>query len=75
MLVVEGAPRDERGGIVVAPDAHAPSRELREGRRLVLDLIASARRLKMAVRGWVAEEHLVRMLRKVRARPAHVPGR
>ncbi|HEX8702286.1 MAG TPA: hypothetical protein VF815_25865 [Myxococcaceae bacterium] len=31
----------------------------------VLDLIASARRLKMAVRGWVAEEHLVRKLLRV----------
>jgi hypothetical protein len=31
----------------------------------VLDLIASARRLKMAVRGWVAEEHLVRRLQTV----------
>jgi hypothetical protein len=31
----------------------------------VLDLIASARRLKMAVRGWVAEEHLVRQLATV----------
>lgn len=31
----------------------------------VLDLIASARRLKMAVRGWVAEEHLVRQLAQV----------
>ncbi|MBL4845372.1 MAG: hypothetical protein JKY65_07600 [Planctomycetes bacterium] len=31
----------------------------------VLDLIQSARRLKMAVRGYVAEEHLVRSLRIV----------
>jgi hypothetical protein len=31
----------------------------------VLDLIAKTRRLKMAVRGWVAEEHLVRTLRKI----------
>lgn len=31
----------------------------------VLDLIASAPRLKMAVRGWVAEEHLVRALRQL----------
>jgi hypothetical protein len=34
--------------------------------RAVLDLIASARRLKMAVRGWVAEEHLVKRLAEVR---------
>jgi hypothetical protein len=31
----------------------------------VLDLIANARRLKMAVRGWVAEEYLVRHLRSI----------
>lgn len=31
----------------------------------VLDLIAGARRLKMAVRGWVAEEHLVRTLKGI----------
>ena len=31
----------------------------------ILDLIAGARRLKMAVRGWVAEEHLQRSLSKV----------
>ena len=31
----------------------------------VFDLIANARRLKMAVRGWVAEEHLVRVLKQI----------
>jgi hypothetical protein len=31
----------------------------------VLDLIAGASRLKMAVRGWVAEQHLVERLRQV----------
>lgn len=31
----------------------------------ILDLIAGARRLKMAVRGWVAEEHLRSVLAKV----------
>jgi hypothetical protein len=31
----------------------------------ILDLIADASRLKMAVRGWVAEEHLVEQLRTV----------
>lgn len=34
--------------------------ELKEGE--LLDLIAQTARLKMAVRGWVAEEHLVRQL-------------
>ncbi|MEW5852486.1 MAG: hypothetical protein AB2A00_27110 [Myxococcota bacterium] len=37
--------------------------ELREAE--VLDLIAQTRRLKMAVRGWVAEEHLLRRLKAV----------
>src|SRR5262249_37067542 len=31
----------------------------------ILDVIASARRLRMAVRGWVAETHLERELRKL----------
>lgn len=42
---------------------HALAREFELSETEVLDLIASARRLKMAVRGWVAEEHLVRELR------------
>lgn len=41
---------------------HALSRELDLSEREVLDLIAGARRLKMAVRGWVAELHLRRQL-------------
>ncbi|MFY0527661.1 hypothetical protein ACN28I_32445 [Archangium gephyra] len=44
---------------------HALAREFELGESQVLDLIASARRLKMAVRGWVAEEHLVGKLRQV----------
>lgn len=44
---------------------HALSEELELRPEEVLDLISSARRLKMAVRGWVAEEHLVRRLRAV----------
>lgn len=44
---------------------HALAREFEMADHEVLDLIASARRLKMAVRGWVAEEHLVRVLRDV----------
>lgn len=49
-----------------APKAvHALARELEMEESEVLDLIASARRLKMAVRGWVAEEHLVRTLDRV----------
>ena len=44
---------------------HELAREFEMTTDQVLDLIASARRLKMAVRGWVAEEHLVRTLTKV----------
>lgn len=53
--------------IVIPPAAtmHALVREFEMSETEVLDLIASARRLKMAVRGWVAEEHLVRVLGSV----------
>jgi hypothetical protein len=44
---------------------HGLAREFEMTETEVLDLIAGARRLKMAVRGWVAEEHLVRTLRTV----------
>jgi len=44
---------------------HALSREFDLSEREVLDLIAGARRLKMAVRGWVAELHLRRQLTTV----------
>lgn len=50
---------------VAADRLHALTREFALSEAEVLDLIANARRLKMAVRGWVAEEHLVRMLRTV----------
>lgn len=52
----------------VAPGAarlHELAREFEMDEKEVLDLIGRARRLKMAVRGWVAEEHLVRNLRRV----------
>jgi hypothetical protein len=59
-----------RGAAVVAPEVpavtlHALAREFELSERDVLDLIAGARRLKMAVRGWVAEHHLVQSLRGV----------
>jgi hypothetical protein len=41
---------------------HALAHEFQLSESEVLDLIANARRLKMAVRGWVAELHLVRAL-------------
>ena len=47
------------------PAVHELSLEFQMTEAEVLDLIASARRLKMAVRGWVAEEQLVRVLQKV----------
>lgn len=51
---------------VPEPEAvHELAREFEMTTDQVLDLIASARRLKMAVRGWVAEEHLVRTLTKI----------
>jgi len=50
-----------------APRLHALVKEFALTESEVFDLIANARRLKMAVRGWVAELHLVRLLQ-------HVPG-
>lgn len=44
---------------------HALAREFELSEAEVLDLIANARRLKMAVRGWVAETHLVSQLQRV----------
>lgn len=43
---------------------HPLTQELELSSADILDLIASARRLKMAVRGWVAERHLVDVLAK-----------
>lgn len=44
---------------------HQLARELEMSETAILDLISEARRLKMAVRGWVAEQHLVEQLRHV----------
>ena len=44
---------------------HTLATELRLSGEAVLDLIQGARRLKMAVRGWVAEHHLERLLQGV----------
>lgn len=44
---------------------HPLLREFQLGANEVLELISGARRLKMAVRGWVAEEHLRETLSKV----------
>jgi len=53
------------GAIPAPAHLHALALEFQLSETEVLNLIASARRLKMAVRGWVAEEHLVRKLRGV----------
>jgi hypothetical protein len=56
------------GGTSVAPESayvHQLAREFEMSESAVLDLIAGASRLKMAVRGWVAEQHLVERLRQV----------
>jgi hypothetical protein len=47
------------------PPSHPLIDELELGPDEIMDLIESAPRLKMAVRGWVAEEHLVRRLGEV----------
>jgi hypothetical protein len=44
------------------PTVHTLSKEFELTETEVLDLIESAHRLKVAVRGWVAEEHLFRQL-------------
>ena len=71
-LLVRPARGIHAGEVLPAPFLPSPERlhalchEFEMSERQVLDLIAKAPRLKMAVRGWVAEEHLVRVLRKVR---------
>ncbi|MFG1375121.1 hypothetical protein V5F32_23345 [Xanthobacter oligotrophicus] len=58
---IEDFPTEATGVEVV----HPLLRELSLGAEDVLELIAGARRLKMAVRGWVAEEHLRATLAKL----------
>ncbi len=53
------------GGTPNATRLHALASEFHLSEAEVLDLIAGARRLKMAVRGWVAELHLVRALQSL----------
>lgn len=64
-----GALRAEEGRAVapVVEDGrlHALSEELELTPDEILDLIQSAPRLKMAVRGWVAERHLVEQLQEL----------
>jgi len=67
--ILGGSPKPIAGtGSVVIPgsgEVHALCEEFEMSEERVLDLIASARRLKMAVRGWVAEEKLVDRLQGV----------
>jgi hypothetical protein len=56
------------GSVSIPADSayvHQLARELEMADAAVLDLIAGASRLKMAVRGWVAEHHLVEQLRQI----------
>lgn len=55
----------EQAAGVPARVRHRLADELMLSEKAVLDLIAQHRRLKMAVRGWVAEKHLVDALAKV----------
>lgn len=51
--------------VVPADIRHVLAMEFELSEAQILDLIGSAPRLKMAVRGWVAEEHLYRQLEKL----------
>lgn len=64
--VIGGSASPVQGPLPGDTRLHALVNEFELSENEVLDLIANARRLKMAVRGWVAEEHLVRRLRTVR---------
>lgn len=50
---------------IAAETPHDIAKELELSQSEILDLISSAPRLKMAVRGWVAETHLGRILQEV----------
>ena len=58
-------PTGTEGGIVTPSETHlhALAVEFELSEHEVLTLIGDTPRLKMAVRGWIAEEHLVRQLR------------
>jgi hypothetical protein len=51
--------------IQIRPLRHSLSKELDLSESEVLDVIERSMRLKVAVRGWVAEEHLYRQLREL----------
>jgi len=62
VAVPQGAGTTE---VVTASRVHALAREFELPEQQVFDLIAATPRLKMAVRGWVAEEHLRQHLETV----------
>jgi hypothetical protein len=66
-LPTSAAPRLREPALVQAASAHPLVQQFALSPDEILDLISGARRLKMAVRGWVAEEHL-------RSRLAATPG-
>jgi hypothetical protein len=67
-LFADPSPTGHPGTDLATPaSAHPLAKELALEPHAILELIANARRLKMAVRGWVAEEHL-------RTTLASVPG-
>jgi hypothetical protein len=51
--------------LILPANLHVLAEEFELAEIEVLDLIEKAPRLKMAVRGWVAEEHLFRVLRTI----------
>lgn len=65
LLSERGAPSGLLYGAPPSNDLHRLAREFELPEKEVFDLIERAPRLKMAVRGWVAEEHLYRLLRQV----------
>jgi len=56
---------EDRAKIEQAGVAHRLAEEFELTQEEILDLIQSAPRLKMAVRGWIAETHLVRHLERI----------
>jgi hypothetical protein len=64
-LPPEAGPAKGDAPRIPPPVVHALAAEFQMSEREVLDLVASARMLKMAVRGWVAEKHLADRLSAV----------
>jgi hypothetical protein len=65
ILVPRSTTERAADGPAASTYVHHLAREFEMSEAAVLDLIASASRLKMAVRGWVAEQHLVEQLQQV----------